>query len=159
MEMQGEYVKELTLRRLIDAPRPRVWEAWTEPRMVASWWVPKGMTMPVCELDVRPGGRLLLHLSGYGNVNPVKGEFREVLKPQRLVFTNDGYPSVEATEPVTRSITTVTFEEAAGKTELHVHTGVLWTTPKAAQYLNGMDATWNGELDNLAEMLRAASGG
>ncbi len=153
MEVQNEYVKELTLTRVFDVPQERVWKAWTDPHILAQWWVPKGMTAPVCELDVRPGGKLLLHLSGWGRINPVKGMFKEVVEGERLVFTNDGYESIEAAEPVTKSITTVTFKEDAGKTELRVHTGVLWTTPEAAQYLNGMEATWTSELDALAETL------
>ena len=153
MEKQIEYVKELSLTRLFDAPRARVWKAWTDPKILSQWWVPNGMTAPVCELDVRPGGKLLIHLSGYGRINPVKGTFREVVQGERLVFTNDGYESADAAEPVTRSITTVTMTEANGKTELTVHTGVLWTTPEAAQYLNGMEATWTGQLDKLAATL------
>jgi uncharacterized protein YndB with AHSA1/START domain len=156
MEKQAEYVKELTLSRLFDAPRERVWAAWTDPEILSQWWVPQGMTAPVCELDVRPGGRLLIHLSGYGRINPFKGVFGEVVQRERLVFTNDGYESVEAAEPVTRSITTVTLKEADGKTELMVHTGVVWTTAEAAKYLNGMEATWTGYLDNLAGTLSAS---
>jgi uncharacterized protein YndB with AHSA1/START domain len=75
MPAQKDYVKELTLTRLLDAPRPRVWKASTDPTMLAQWWVPKGMTAPVCQLDVRPGGALLVHLSGWGRVNPVKGMY------------------------------------------------------------------------------------
>ena len=156
MAKQNEYVKELTLSRVFDAPRERVWKAWTDPKLLAQWWVPKGMTAPLCELDVRPGGKLLLHLSGWGRVNPVKGIFQEVVEGERLVFTNDGYESVEAAEPVTKSITTITLSESGGKTALNVHTAVLWTTPTAAQYLNGMEATWTGELDGLAEVLSKA---
>ena len=154
MAKQNEYVKELTLTRIFDAPPERVWQAWTDPRILAQWWVPKGMAAPVCQLDVRPGGKLLIHLSGYGRINPVKGTFQEVVKGERLVFTNDGYESLEAAEPVTKSITTVTIRESGGKTELNVHTTVLWTTPETAQYLNGMEATWTGELDKLAQILR-----
>jgi uncharacterized protein YndB with AHSA1/START domain len=156
MAATPEYVKELTLTRLFDAPRERVWKAWTDPKMLAQWWVPKGMTVARCELDVRHGGALLIHLRGWGRVNPVKGVFREVVEGQRLVFTNDGYESEQAAEPVTRSVTTVVLKDAGKKTELTLHTGVLWTTPEAAQYLGGMEATWTNELEQLATVLGAA---
>ncbi len=159
MAKQNEYVKELTLTRLFDAPRELIWKAWTDPHILSQWWVPTGMTAPLCELDVRPGGKLLIHLSGWGRINPVTGIFQEVVEGERLVFTNDGYESIEAAGPVTKSITTVTIKERAGKTELNVHTAVLWTTPEAAKYLNGMEATWTGQLDGLADVLSKSQRG
>jgi len=47
--------KELVLKRVFNAPRERVWKAWTDPRRLAQWWGPAGFTNPVCEADVRPG--------------------------------------------------------------------------------------------------------
>lgn len=77
------------------------------------------------------------------------------MEPERLVFTSDGYESLEAADPVTKSITTVTMKDISGKTELSVHTAVLWSTPEAAQYLAGMDATWKNYLEQLAEAMKA----
>ena len=48
--------RELVLTRLIDAPREKVWRAWTEPELLKRWFAPKPYTTPVAELDVRPGG-------------------------------------------------------------------------------------------------------
>jgi uncharacterized protein YndB with AHSA1/START domain len=53
---------ELVLTRLFDAPRELVWKVWTDPKHVARWWRPHGFTNPVCELDVRPGGALRIHM-------------------------------------------------------------------------------------------------
>ena len=47
----------VALARVFDAPRELVFKAWTEPERMAQWWGPHGFTAPVCELDVRPGGR------------------------------------------------------------------------------------------------------
>ena len=49
---------ETTHTRVLKAPREKVWAAWTDPARMAAWWGPKGFTNPVCELDVRPGGRI-----------------------------------------------------------------------------------------------------
>ncbi len=56
--------KDLVLTRVFDAPRERVWKAWTDPRQVAQWWGPAGFTNPRCEVDVRPGGVLRIDMRG-----------------------------------------------------------------------------------------------
>ena len=53
---------EVTLTRIFNAPRELVWKAWTDPQMMARWWGPKGFTNPVCEMDVRVGGKILIHM-------------------------------------------------------------------------------------------------
>ena len=52
--------REVTLTRIIEAPRALVWAAWTEPRHMAKWWGPHHFTNPVCEMDVRAGGKLMI---------------------------------------------------------------------------------------------------
>jgi uncharacterized protein YndB with AHSA1/START domain len=54
--------REVTLTRIIDAPRALVWAAWTEPKHMAQWWGPHHFTNPVCEMDVRSGGKLMINL-------------------------------------------------------------------------------------------------
>jgi uncharacterized protein YndB with AHSA1/START domain len=54
--------RELVITRVFDAPRELVWKAWTDPKHVAQWRGPKDCTNPVCELDVRPGGAILIHM-------------------------------------------------------------------------------------------------
>ena len=50
--------RELTISRIVDAPRETAFKAWTDPRQMAQWWGPSGLTNPVCELEARPGGAL-----------------------------------------------------------------------------------------------------
>jgi uncharacterized protein YndB with AHSA1/START domain len=154
MAKQGEYVKELTLTRIFDAPRARVWKAWTDPKLVAKWWGPQGFTIPVCEIDARPGGALLIHMSGFGMLAPMSGVFREVVEPERLVFTNNAFFEVPPVTPVIEGITTVTFTEMGNKTKVTVHNAILKAAPGAAQALEGMEPGWNQQLDKLAEFLR-----
>lgn len=153
MANQSKYIKELTLTRVFDAPRERVWNAWTDPKLLAQWWGPQGFTAPVCEVDARPGGAILIHMSGFGMLAPMAGVFKEVVKPERLVFTNNAFFEVPLGKPVIEGITTVTFEALGGKTKVTVHNGVLRATPEAAQALAGMEPGWIQTLDKLAEFL------
>src|SRR5688572_20703319 len=79
--------RELVLSRIIDAPRRRVFEAWS--RHLPKWWGPHGMTTPVCEIDLRPGGifRTVMRAPD-GSEYPTRGVFLEVLAPERIVFTD-----------------------------------------------------------------------
>ena len=75
--------REVTLTRIIDAPRALVWAAWTEPKHMAQWWGPHQFTNPVCEMDVRPGGKMLIHMKAPdGTVYPMPAIFTEVVKPR-----------------------------------------------------------------------------
>ncbi len=76
------------LIRRFKAPRERVFRAWTDPQRLALWWGPEGRTAPVVELDVRAGGRWRACMrSPEGDEAWVRGEYREVDPPNRLVFT------------------------------------------------------------------------
>jgi uncharacterized protein YndB with AHSA1/START domain len=154
MPKESEFIKELTLARVFDAPRERVWAAWTDASLLAQWWGPNGFTAPVCEVDARPGGAILVHMSGYGHVNPMKGVFKEVVKPERLVFTNNAFADLSAASPNSESLTTVTFNDLGGKTEVTLHTGVLRAAPEVAQYLGGMESSWTQMMDKLAASLK-----
>jgi len=69
--------QELVLTRVFDAPRELVFKAWTDPKHVAQWWGPHGFTNPVCELDLRPGGAILIHMRGPdGVVYPMTGTYQ-----------------------------------------------------------------------------------
>ena len=59
--------QELFITRIFDAPRERVWKAWTEPDLMKRWWGPKAFTSPYCKIDLRVGGKfLLLHAVARG---------------------------------------------------------------------------------------------
>jgi uncharacterized protein YndB with AHSA1/START domain len=120
---------EFTISRVFDAPREMVWRACTEPDQLAQWWGPKGFKMRSCKLDLRPGG--MFH---YGMEAPAgspmgggimwgKFVYREIVRPERLVFTNSfsdenggttRHP-MSATWPL-EVLNIETFTETAGKT-------------------------------------------
>ena len=147
--------QELVLTRVFDAPRELVFKLWTDPKHVAQWWGPHGFTNPVCELDLRPGGAIRIHMRGPdGTVYPMTGVYNEVVEPERLVFTSaaldaDGNPMFEV-------LTTVTFAEQSGKTKQILRARVIKRTAQAAPYLKGMEAGWTQSLERLAESLAKA---
>jgi uncharacterized protein YndB with AHSA1/START domain len=82
--------KQFTITRVFDAPRAAIWHAWTDPDEAAAWWHPRNVTTPrdSVELDVRPGGRYRYTMIGPdGTEYPTVGLYREVVEPERLVFT------------------------------------------------------------------------
>ena len=79
---------EVVYTRVFAAPRDLVFEASTRPEHVKKWWGPRGFTVAVCEIDLRPGGAYRFVQSGPdGNEYPFKGVYREVVPPERLVYT------------------------------------------------------------------------
>lgn len=85
-----ESEKQFTLTRVFDAPRATVWRAWTDPDEAPFWMHPHGLTTPreQVEFDVRPGGRYRYTMvTADGTAYPTGGTYREVVEPERLVFT------------------------------------------------------------------------
>ncbi len=81
--------RELVMMRTFNAPWGLVWKAWTDPNDMAQWWGPYGFTNPVCKLDARPGGAIHIDMRGPdGIVYPMTGVYREIVAPERLVFSS-----------------------------------------------------------------------
>lgn len=150
--------RELRMVRTFDAPRELVFKCWTDEKLVAQWWGPQGFTSPVSEVDARPGGKIYIEMEddagliAKGSRYPMQGEFTEIVKPEKLVFTNS---ALMDGKPILDSTTTVTFEESGGKTTMTVHVVVTRTTPEAEMPLQGMEMGWNQQLDKLVEFVKA----
>ena len=81
--------RDLLLTRIIDAPRARIFKAWTDPELLKKWFAPAPLTTPLVETDVRPGGSSLIVMRGPdGSEFPNRGVYLEVVENERLVFTN-----------------------------------------------------------------------
>jgi uncharacterized protein YndB with AHSA1/START domain len=108
---------ELVVTRTFDAPAHIVFEAWSKPELFKQWWVPKsaGMSLLSCDMDIRTGGTYRLEFSHPAFDQPMAffGTYKEVTPPKRLVWTNE--------ESEEGAVTTVTFEENAGKTLVTLH--------------------------------------
>src|SRR3954462_9852969 len=87
--------REIVITRVFDAPRRLVWEALTNPEHVPHWFGPRGWTLPVCQMDFRPGGawRFVVH-GPDGTDMGMRGVYQEITPPERLVSTEsfDDYP-------------------------------------------------------------------
>ena len=141
--------RELVITRILNAPRELVWKAWIDPKHVALWWGPKGFTNPVCDLDVRPGGAIRIHMRApTGIVYPMTGVFQEVIEPERIVFTSAALD--DKGNPMFEVLTTVTFSEQGGKTKQIMRARVIKMTPQAAPYIAGMEQGWTESLERLA---------
>jgi uncharacterized protein YndB with AHSA1/START domain len=148
--------RELTIKRTFAAPRALVFKAWTDPKRLAVWWGPRGFTNPVCEIDLRIGGAIYIVMRAPdGTDYPMRGVFREVVEPERLVFTN--FPVDAHDQPLIDGLTTVTFVERNGKTEMTLHTRAIGLVPGAGYMITGMGEGWSQSIDRLADLL--AEGG
>jgi uncharacterized protein YndB with AHSA1/START domain len=144
--------REITITRTFDAPRALVFQAWTDAAMLAQWWGPKGFTNPRCEFDAKVGGVIRIDMRAPdGAIYPMQGEIREIVPPERLVFTN---MALDANgNAMTAGLTTVTFAEEGGKTTLILHTRGSALVELAIPYLQGMEYGWTQSIDKLQAML------
>jgi uncharacterized protein YndB with AHSA1/START domain len=144
--------RELTITREFAAPRALVFKAWTDAHHLAQWWGPAGFTNPVCEIDPHAGGAIRIHMrSPDGATYPMQGTIREIVPPERLVFTNIALD--DAGNHVLEGLTTVTFAEHGGKTTLTLHTRATALVDHGAAYLQGMEAGWSQSIDKLQAFL------
>jgi uncharacterized protein YndB with AHSA1/START domain len=147
--------RELTITRVFDAPRAVVFTAWTDATQLAQWWGPKGFTAPVCEFDARVGGKYRIHMRAPdGAIYPMGGEIREIVPPERLVFTNNALD--EAGSHIIEGLTTVTFADEGGKTRMTLHTRGTAVVDYAAAYLQGMEIGWMTSIDKLEAFVTRA---
>jgi uncharacterized protein YndB with AHSA1/START domain len=148
--------RELVITRIFDALRALVFRAWTDASHLARWWGPHGFTNPVCEVDARPGGTMRIVMRAPdGTEYPMTGVFREIVEPERLVFTNIALD--RQGRPILDGLTTVTFSEQDGRTTLTLQTRATALVADAVRHLEGMEAGWTQSLERLAAQV--AGGG
>jgi uncharacterized protein YndB with AHSA1/START domain len=141
---------EIQMSRTFQAPRELVYEACTQARHMAHWWGPRGFTLPVCEMDVRPGGAYRFVQRGPdGGEHPFHGEFREVQPPVRLVLTQiyDPYPESEV-------LVSINFEDlGGGRTRLDQHMQFDSVESRDGMLQSGMEHGARESMDRLSELL------
>ena len=167
-KMAGEE-KEFVISRTFNAPRDLMWKVWTEPERLAKWFGPKGVTIFHSKNDLRSGG--IYH---YGMRTPDgkdmwgKWVYREVVKPERLVFVNSfSDPKGGVTRhPLSKDwplemLTKITFAESGGKTTVAVHWSPINATEAERKTFNtsfdSMKQGWTGTFDKLEPYLAEAS--
>ena len=105
--------RQIVMTRIFDAPRDLVFEAHTSCEHLRNWWGPRRYEIASCEVDFRPGGRWRIVHRGEGEEHGFRGEFREIVPPERIVWTFE-YEGM----PGHVSVETLTLEEHDGKTTL-----------------------------------------
>jgi uncharacterized protein YndB with AHSA1/START domain len=161
--------KELTVTRVLDAPRENAWKAWTDPEIVKQWWGPKDFTAPHISIDFRVGGRFVYCMRGAGPDGAVKdywntGEHREIVPMKKIVMTMSF--ADEQGRPVPAShyglpgkwpkeiLLTVTFEDIKSqKIKLTVQEAGI---PREVAELARLG--WEQQLDKFADILVISSG-
>jgi len=147
----GTPTREFTITRVFEASRRLVFRAWTDPRQIAQWFGPVGVTTPLStvSVDVRPGGVWQLRMvdDADGAEYPVTFTCQEVVEPERLVLstrvpTGPGAVTGEA-------LLTVTFAELGDRTEMTFHVAGLAVSEENA----GLESGWSSLFDRLAEHL------
>lgn len=136
--------RQIRIERVFDAPRERVFEAWTDPELVPKWW---GMGTTVVEkMDVKPGGQWRFVDGGEGQ--GFSGTYREVVAPEKLSYTFewDGMPGHILVE-------TLEFEDLGDGTTRLVNTSTFHFTEERDGMLDAMEDGMNISLEKLDELL------
>ncbi len=143
---------DLVIVRVIDASPGEVFRAWTD--RLSLWWGPHGMTTPVCEMDLRPGGvfRTVMRAPD-GTEYPTRGVFLEVREPERIVFTDAYEPGWKpAREPFFTAV--LTFELLSGGGTRFTALARHWTEANRKKHEQmGFHQGWGECLDRLAAVL------
>jgi uncharacterized protein YndB with AHSA1/START domain len=133
----------LTFKRIFDAPIALVFKAWTDPLHVAAWWGPHGFSNPFAAIEPHPGGRFHVHMQAPdGSIQPMGGHFEEIEAPNRIVF-------------VTTLIHTVTLVDRGARTEMTLHSQMLYAAPSMLPHVGGMEEGWSQSLERLGAILKA----
>jgi uncharacterized protein YndB with AHSA1/START domain len=148
----GAGKRELVITRVFDAPRELVWKAFADPKAAGQWWGPRNFTTPILELDVRPGGKWRAVMrSPEGKEYPQHGVYREIVPPERLVFTliwDDEGPGSEM-------LCTFTFAEQGKRTKMVFRKGPF----TSAEHEKGEKQGWGEAFDRFAEFLEKGGRG
>jgi len=148
--------REIAMTRIFDAPRTLVFDAHTKPDLVRQWLLgPPGWSMPVCEMDVRVGGkyRWVWRHDRDGAEMGMGGVYREIVKPERLVaterFDEPWYPG--------EGLNTLVLVEQDGRTTLTQTMRYESRAARDAVLKSGMEKGVAASYDRLAELLASAS--
>jgi uncharacterized protein YndB with AHSA1/START domain len=147
--------RELVLTRVIDAPRERLFQAWTT--QLPLWWGPHGMTTPVCEMDLKPGGifRTVMRAPD-GAEYPTKGIFLEVVENEKIVFT-DAYDTGWQPSPDIFFTAITTFESLSGGKTKYTARALHWTVGNREKHEKmGFHQGWGESLDRLVALVTKA---
>ncbi len=142
--------RELVITAVLDAPRNLVFEAFTKPEHVKRWWGLRRSTMPICEIDLRPGGawRYVVRDTETGREDGFSGVYREIAAPGRLVYTEgwEGLPGHDY-------LVTATLDEKDGRTTVTSRLQYKSVEDRDGHIHSGMEPGMRETYDRLGEYL------
>ena len=147
--------RDLVLTRVLNAPRDKVFQCWTQPDLIKQWFAPKPWTTPKVEMDLRPGGGNVMTMADEnGTEYPNPGQYLEVVPNKKLVFTDAYTGDWQASEKPFMTVT-LTFEDIGGKTRYIARCQHWNAEDKAAHVQMGFHEGWGMVTEQLEQVLKA----
>jgi uncharacterized protein YndB with AHSA1/START domain len=148
MQATETKIHELTVTKIFNAPQEKVFAAWTDPQHLNKWWGKADFTTKLVEVDFRVGGRYRLGMgpANEDTVHICTGEFREIKKPEKVVYTWS-WEQGGSTTPDT--LVTVEFRDKGDQTELVLHHSGFDTAETCASHNEG----WNDVIKSFEQYL------
>ena len=146
--------RELTLNRLIDAPRAKLFRCWSEPKLIERWFCPKPWRVSVQKMDMRSGGDSEMTMHGPdGESMAHNGVYLEVIPNEKIVFT-DAF--AKAWEPSAKPffVCVVTFKDEGDKTRYVAHARHWTVEDRDAHAAMGFDEGWGIATDQLEALAK-----
>ncbi len=148
---------ELVLVREFDAPREKIFKAWTDPVLMKEWFVPRPWSIADAKLDVRPGGsNLIVMRSPDGQEFPNRGVYLEIVENEKIVFT-DAFTSAWVPSQKPFFVAIILLEDLGNGRTKYTATARHWTAADKEEHEKmGFHEGWGKCADQLAELLARA---
>ena len=152
--MTAEAQHELVLVREFDAPREKIFKAWTDPVLMKEWFVPRPWTLSDVKVDVRPGGsNLIVMRSPEGQEFPNRGVYLEIVENEKIVFT-DAFTSAWVPSEKPFFVGIILLEDLGNGRTKYTAKARHWTAADKEQHEQmGFHEGWGKCADQLAELL------
>jgi uncharacterized protein YndB with AHSA1/START domain len=145
---------QIVIERQFDAPKHLVYKAWTTPELIKRWWNAKRGTVTIADVDLRIGGTWRwVMMTDRGFEVAFRGEYREIVPDERLVFTEIFEPMPDA-----GALTTLTLVERDGRTMLTILTEHTNKSNRDAHINSGMEAGMQDAMDLLEQVTGSLTG-
>lgn len=156
---------EFTMSRLFKAPRQKLWDAWTRPELLATWFGPKGATMTIVSADIRPGGVVHSHMDFPGGPRIWAKFVYRAVEPLKLLSWEHSFSDEQANiadspfgGPWPKILlNTVVFEDEGADTRIRLTSRPYRATAEEVAEFRGMNESmsggWGGSFEVLEEVL------
>ena len=151
---------DVILERTFDAPREKVWKAWTDPEMLKHWWGPNNVTIPECEVDLKVGGKFYIVMEAgeamgqyKGTKWPMLAEFTAVEPNAKLFYDAKAWTEGAKEETMIDQTTELILVEVGDKTKLKIRAIIHEAGPGAGMAVQGMQAGFTQQLKKFKDFL------